>query len=204
MRERRHRLRGCLSDRVGRRVAHHDFIPVVHDRQIHGTPRISEPRVQARNARYEKRPFGVQSGWYSLTRLTSIFISGNVFFFRSLVRHPYIFFKYYPRQLALYSTSCYHCWRRTHIRPSTTYTGPVHWAILWAKTNWPPWSRCWWRTCSAPPCCPTSCAGVRWRRPAWLVPTRCLRPIQVSAVYIILAVYLFLFLYCCVPTVMLW
>lgn len=92
MRERRHRLRGCLSDRVGRRVAHHDFIPAVHDRQIHGTPRISEPRVQARNARYEKRPFGVQSGWYSLTRLTSIFISGNIFFFRSLVRHPYIFF----------------------------------------------------------------------------------------------------------------
>jgi len=64
VRERRDGVRSGLSDSVGRRVAHHDLLAAVHDRQVHGTPRIPEPRLQARHVGHEERALGVQSGGF--------------------------------------------------------------------------------------------------------------------------------------------
>lgn len=65
VRERCDCVRIGLPDSVGRRSAYYDFIAAVYDRPLHGTPWISEPRVQTRNARNEERSSGVQSGKFS-------------------------------------------------------------------------------------------------------------------------------------------
>lgn len=62
VRERRDGVRSGLSNSVGRRVVHHDLLAAVHDRQVHGTPRLSEPRLQTRHVGHEERTLGVQSG----------------------------------------------------------------------------------------------------------------------------------------------
>jgi len=65
VRERCDCVRIGLSNSVGRRGAYYDLIAAVYDRPLHGTPWISEPRVQTRNARNEERSSGVQSGKFS-------------------------------------------------------------------------------------------------------------------------------------------
>jgi len=65
VRERCDCVRIGLPDSVGRRSAYYDLIAAVYDRPLHGTPWISEPRVQTRNARNEERSSGVQPGKFS-------------------------------------------------------------------------------------------------------------------------------------------
>jgi len=100
------------------------------------------------------------------------------FWFRVSTAIIWILYAYDNQSIAHCDDLLFIC--RTLIQPSTTYTGPALSATLWAKMNWPPWYRCWWRTCSAPPCCQTYYVDVRWRHPEWLVLTHCLHPTPVS------------------------